>query len=82
MSNEIMKQRVQQALNEELAHIHTTSRERDQLYENAIGGKVMKHKMKTGLVLALVLVLVSAVAVAAVQASSRIRIIRRSSWPV
>ena len=57
MSNEIMKQRVQQALNEELAHIHTTSRERDQLYENAIGGKVMKHKLKTGLVLALVLVL-------------------------
>ena len=71
MSNEIMKQRVQQALNEELAHIHTTSRERDQLYENAIGGKVMKHKLKTGLVLALVLVLVSAVAVAAVLLSQQ-----------
>ena len=46
MSNEVMKQKVRQALNEELAHIHTTSLERDQLYENAIGGKVMKHKLK------------------------------------
>ena len=71
MSNEVMKQKVRQALNEELAHIRTTSLERDQLYENAIGGKVMKHKLKTGLVLALVLVLVSAVAVAAVLLSQR-----------
>ena len=71
MSNEIMKQRVQQALNKELAHIHTTSLERDQLYENAIGGKVMKHKLKTGLVLALVLVLVTAAAVAAVLLSQK-----------
>ena len=66
MSNEIMKQKVQQALNQELAHIRTTSLERDQLYENAIGGKVMKHKLKTGLVLVLALVMVSAISVAAV----------------
>ena len=66
MNNEMMKERIQQALNAELSGLRTSPMERDRLYENAIGGTKVKRKLTAGLVLALVLVLVMAAAVAAV----------------
>ena len=66
MSNEMMKDRVQQALDTELAGVRTTLRERNRMYENAIGGTKVKRKLTAGLVLALVLVMIMAAAVAAV----------------
>ncbi len=66
MSNDMMKYRIQQALDAELSGVHTTPRQRDQIYENAIGGTKVKRKITAGLVLVLVLVLMMAAAVAAV----------------
>lgn len=66
MNNEMMKERIQQALNAELSGLRTSPMERDRLYENAIGGTKVKRKLTAGLVLALVLVLMMAAAVAAV----------------
>ena len=66
MSNDTMKHRIQQALDAELSGVHTTPRQRDQIYENAIGGTKVKRKITAGLVLVLVLVLMMAAAVAAV----------------
>lgn len=66
MNNEMMKERIQQALNSELSGLRTSPMERDRLYENAIGGTKVKRKLTAGLVLALVLVLMMAAAVAAV----------------
>ena len=56
MNNEMMKERIQQALNSELSGLRTSSEERDRLYENAIGGTKVKRKLTAGLVLALALV--------------------------
>ena len=66
MSNDMMKYQIQKALDAELSGVHTTPRQRDQIYENAIGGTKVKRKLTAGLVLALVVVLMMAAAVAAV----------------
>ena len=66
MSNDMLKYRVARALDAELESVRTTPRERDRLYENAIGGRKVKRKLRTGIVLAMILVMMVAVAVAAV----------------
>lgn len=66
MKDERMRAHVQRALNAELSGLRTSSRQREQLYLNAVGGYRVKRKLKAGWALAFVLVLFTATAVAAV----------------
>ena len=59
MNNEMIKERIQQALNAELSGLRTSPMERDRLYENAIGGTKVKRKLTAGLVLGIVLIVYS-----------------------
>ena len=61
-----MKDLFQQTLNAELSGLRTSSLQRDQLYQNAVGGYKVKRKLTAGWVLALVLMLFTVTAVAAV----------------
>ena len=65
MKNERMKRQLQQSLNAELSSLRTSTLQRDQLYQNAVGGYKVKRKLTVGLVLALVLTLLTVTAVAA-----------------
>ena len=64
MNNEMMRERIQQALNAECSGLRTSPMERDQLYENAIGGTKVKRKLTMGLVLTIVLILATVTALA------------------
>ena len=66
MNEQMMKERIQQALNVKMSGVRTSLAERSRLYENAIGGTKVKRKMTVGLVFAIVLVLMTAAAVAAI----------------
>ena len=66
MNNEMMKKRIQQALNAETSGVRTSEAERARLFENATGGIKVKRKLTVGLVFAIVLVLLAAAAVATV----------------
>lgn len=66
MNEQMMKERIQQALNAQLSGVRTSPAERAELYENAVGGRKVKRKLTVSLVFALVLMLVTAAAVAAV----------------
>lgn len=61
-----MKDLFQQTLNAELSGLCTSSLQRDQLYQNAVGGYKVKRKLTVGWVFALVLMLFTVTAVAAV----------------
>ena len=61
-----MKDLFQQTLNAELSGLRTSSLQRDQLYQNAVGGYKVKRKLTVGWVFALVLMLFTVTAVAAV----------------
>jgi len=66
MRDEQIRSRVQRALNSELSCLVASPRQRDQLLENAVGGRKVKRslKMSFGLALALVLALLSLTALA------------------
>lgn len=64
MKHETMQIQIQQALNAELSSLRTSSLQRDELYQNAVGGIQVKRKLTTGLVLTIVLVLATLTAVA------------------
>lgn len=66
MNEQMMKERIQQALNAQMSGVRTSPAERSRLYENAIGGTKVKRKMTVGLVFAIVLVLMTAAAVATI----------------
>ena len=59
-----MKDLFQQTLNAELSGLRTSSLQRDQLYQNAVGGYKVKRKLTVGFVFALMLILVMATALA------------------
>jgi len=71
MKNERMKRQLQQSLNAELSSLRTSTLQRDQLYQNAVGGYKVKRKLTVGLVLALVLTLLTVTAVAAALLSGK-----------
>lgn len=66
MNEQMMKERIQQALNAQMSGVRTSPAERSRMYENAIGGTKVKRKMTVGLVFAIVLVLMTAAAVATI----------------
>ena len=66
MKDKQMKDLFQQTLNAELSGLRTSSLQRDQLYQNAVGGYKVKRKLTVGWVFALVLMLFTVTAVAAV----------------
>ena len=66
MNEQMMKERIQQALNAQMSGVRTSPAERSELLENAIGGRKVKRKLTAGLVFAMVLVLMTAAAVAAI----------------
>ena len=66
MNEQMMKERIQQALNAQMSGVGTSPAERSELLENAIGGRKVKRKLTVGLVFAMVLVLMTAAAVAAI----------------
>lgn len=71
MKNEQMKHQVQQSLNAELSGLRTSALQRDQLYQNAVGGYKVKRKLTVGWVLALALMLFAVTAAAAVLLSGK-----------
>ena len=78
MNEQMMKERIQQALNAQMSGVRTSPAERSRMYENAIGGTKVKRKMTVGLVFAIVLVLMTAAAVAAILLTNGLSI---PSWP-
>ena len=66
MNEQMMKERIQQALNAQMSGVRTSPAERSELFENAIGGRKVKRKLTAGLVFAMVLVLMTAAAVATI----------------
>ena len=64
MNDKRFEEQIRQSLNAELSGLNTTSRQRDQFFENATGGYKVKRKLTYGLVLAIVLLLAAATAVA------------------
>lgn len=64
MKDNQMKDLFQQALNAELSGLRTSSLQRDQLYQNAVGGYKVKRKLTVGFVFVLMLILVMATAMA------------------
>ncbi len=66
MNEQMMKERIQQALNAQMSGVRTSPAERSEMLENAIGGRKVKRKLTVGLVFAMVLVLMTAAAVAAI----------------
>ena len=66
MKDKRLEERIQQSLNAELSGLRTTSCQRDQFFENAIGGYKVKRKISVVaiLVAALMLITVTALAVA------------------
>ena len=71
MNEQMMKERIQQALNAQMSGVRTSPAERSRLYENAIGGTKVKRKLTVGLVFAIVLVLMTAAAVATILLTQR-----------
>ena len=66
MNEQMMKERIQQALNAQMSGVRTSPAERSELFENAVGGRKVKRKLTAGLVFAMVLVLMTAAAVATI----------------
>ena len=64
MKNNRLGQQIQHSLNAELSGLNTTSRQRNQYYENATGGIKVKRKLTYGLVLAIIMLLIAATALA------------------
>ena len=66
MTLEQKRQRIQHAMNNELAHLNTSQAQRDRLLAVTAGGETVnrKSKLSFGLVLALVLICISITAVA------------------
>ena len=71
MKDKQMKDLFQQTLNAELSGLRTSSLQRDQLYQNAVGGYKVKRKLTVGWVFALVLLLMTVTAVAAIMLSGK-----------
>ena len=71
MNEQMMKERIQQALNAQMSGVRTSPAERSRLYENAIGGTKARRKLTAGLVFAIVLVLMTAAAVATILLTQR-----------
>lgn len=71
MNEQMMKERIQQALNAQMSGVRTSPAERSRLYENAIGGTKVRRKLTAGLVFAIVLVLMTAAAVATILLTQR-----------
>ena len=74
MKNNRLGQQIQHSLNAELSGLNTTSRQRNQYYENATGGIKVKRKLTYGLVLAIIMLLIAATA------GELRRIFPRMSW--
>ena len=66
MNEQMMRERIQQALNAQMSGVRTSPAERSRMLENAIGGTKVKRKLTVGLVFAIVLVLMTAAAVATI----------------
>lgn len=64
MKDKRMEEKIQHALNAKLSGLRTTSRRRDQFFENAIGGCKMKRKISAAAVLAAALTLLTVTAFA------------------
>ena len=71
MNDQMMKERIQQALNAQMSGVRTSPAERSELFENAVGGRKVKRKLTAGLVFAMVLVLMTAAAVATILLTQR-----------
>ena len=66
MNEQMMRERIQQALNAQMSGVRTSPAERSRMLENAIGGTKVKRKLTVGLVFAIILVLMTAAAVATI----------------
>ena len=60
MNEQMMRERIQQALNAQMSGVRTSPAERSRMLENAIGGTKVKRKLTVGLVFAIILVLMTA----------------------
>ena len=71
MRDEMLRQRLQHALDAELSGLNVSENQRQQLFEHAIGGTKVKKKLTVGMVFAIVLVLLTVTALALALLSPR-----------
>lgn len=81
--NEI-RQRIRQALDHEFAHLEPTPAQREQIYENALGGNPMHHfrpRLSFGLIAVILLMLLAVTATAAVLLSAQ-KVVEETAVPM
>ena len=71
MKRKQMRDQIQKSLNAELSGLRTSSRRRNMLYQNAVGGYRAKRKLTVGWVVAVTLMLLTVTAVAAILLSGK-----------